>query len=90
MPPARAVAAPADPRVTFAYVGNPTDAAGRRQALVDHEVLTIGPDHIFAKALPDALDHETWKPYIGIPIYALPCGVTAPLATSRLSMRPDV
>ena len=71
MPPARAVAPPADPRITFAYVGNPTDAAGRRQALVDNEVLTIGPDHVFAKALPDALDHETWKPYVGIPIYAL-------------------
>ena len=73
MPPARtaALAAPVDPRVGFTYVGNPTDAAGRRQSLVDNEVLLVGPDHCLTKVLPEAFDHETWKPNVGIPIYAL-------------------
>ena len=73
MPPraATAPAAPVDPRFGFAYVGNPTDAAGRRKALVENDVLTIGPNHVFVGLLPDALDHDTWQPEIGVPVYAL-------------------
>jgi len=69
MPPRAAIApaAPVDPRFGFAYVGNPTDAAGRRKALVENDVL----NHVFVKLLPDALDHDTWKPEIGVPVYAL-------------------
>ena len=72
--PTRTATAPAahvDPRFGFAYVGNPTDAAGRRKALVENDALTIGSDHVFVKLLPDALDHDTWKPEIGVPVYAL-------------------
>ena len=73
MPPraALAPAAPVDPRFGFTYVGNPPDTAGRRQSLVENDVLIIGTNHVLAKALPDALDLDSWKPNVGIPVYAL-------------------
>ena len=72
MPPrAEPPAAPVDPRLGFAYVGNPTDAAGRRKSLVENDVLILGQNHVLVKLLPDALDHDTWAPDVGVPIYAL-------------------
>ena len=74
MPPrAQALAPPPAPdaRFAFSYFGNPTTIEDCISAVSAHPVLLMGPENVLTKLMPGAFDFETYKPNVGVSLYAI-------------------
>lgn len=74
MPPRAPALAPPpapDARFGFSFYGNPASIEDSISALSAHPVLIMGPENVLTNLLPGALDYETFKPNVGVPMYAI-------------------